>query len=265
MNLFKTAQRHLCFLLLFGIANRFCAQTGSGTALSFDGLSAYMQIGGSPLSPPWTAEFWVIWGGLTVAQRYDQMGPLSPFLPQPVQVVQPVGSLYNGTPPSYPRTYTLKAFGNCSTGYPELPGITKTVTVEAPKVITYPPPPPLQTLDCTSSSSPVFLRRTDCEQIECGPDGGCAIYAGPNITIARYLLKINPLSNGTIYIWNPKTQRYDTPLEPGQAPINGDALKQLYGRAQPALPTTDFRVKVFIPIGQSIAPSLCVPLSYQPY
>jgi len=31
----------------------------SGTALSFDGLSSYVSVGGLPLSPPWTAEFWV--------------------------------------------------------------------------------------------------------------------------------------------------------------------------------------------------------------
>ena len=31
----------------------------SGTALSFDGVAAYVPIGASPLPPPWTAEFWV--------------------------------------------------------------------------------------------------------------------------------------------------------------------------------------------------------------
>jgi hypothetical protein len=31
----------------------------SGTALSFNGTSSYVSIGAAPLSPPWTAEFWV--------------------------------------------------------------------------------------------------------------------------------------------------------------------------------------------------------------
>jgi len=31
----------------------------SGTALSFDGTASYVSVGTAPLSPPWTAEFWV--------------------------------------------------------------------------------------------------------------------------------------------------------------------------------------------------------------
>jgi Concanavalin A-like lectin/glucanases superfamily len=33
--------------------------TGPGCALSFNGINGVVQLGGSPLPPPWTAEFWV--------------------------------------------------------------------------------------------------------------------------------------------------------------------------------------------------------------
>jgi probable HAF family extracellular repeat protein len=35
------------------------APSTSGDALSFDGVASYVSVGAAPLSPPWTAEFWV--------------------------------------------------------------------------------------------------------------------------------------------------------------------------------------------------------------
>lgn len=35
------------------------AQTGPGSALSFDGVDDFVSIGGAPIPTPWTAEFWV--------------------------------------------------------------------------------------------------------------------------------------------------------------------------------------------------------------
>lgn len=55
---------HAAFLLLSALALYLTAlpasaQTGFGTALSFDGVDDYVFFGATPLSNSWTAEFWV--------------------------------------------------------------------------------------------------------------------------------------------------------------------------------------------------------------